>query len=113
MTFNKFVRDDSLRNTWIYGRRIKVYIRRSNRLINDKIMSCLDLANVEVDENYRGIGIFTKFLDDFEFNAIQMKRVVYVESIPNLRLYNYLLRRGYKLTKLSNPLSPCVYKIVA
>lgn len=110
MTLQKFIDNPELRNKWIKSRKMKIYIRRSMRQVGMKMTPCLDLASVEVDENHRGKGLFTKFLEKFENAAKEMNRVVFVENIQNERLKNFLLRRKYKFYQYSNEFSVCLIK---
>ena len=112
MKLNEFSKDLNIRNKWIYERKINVYIRRSSRIIGTLYLPCLDLATVEVDENYRGQGIFTKFLIRFEKLAKNENRVVFVENIMNERLKTFLLSNGYKYHQTSNEFSVCLVKIL-
>lgn len=111
MNLNSFL-SSTLRNAWIAEKHMKVYVRRSMRLINvgEEMSPCLDLATVEVSEKHRGKGILTAFLKRFEAEAKNQKRAVYIESILNPRLYDYLLENGYTRVPLSSDISPCVFK---
>lgn len=111
MTFDTFIASPKIRNTWIYERDIEVYVRRSNRVIDGNLVSCLDIASVEVRENRRGQGLFKAFLHRFEVEAAKMNRRVFVESILEPRLLQFLLKQNYIL--IPNSIPPCVYKIPA
>tara|TARA_B100000614_G_scaffold262909_1_gene300715 strand:- start:189561 stop:189977 length:417 start_codon:yes stop_codon:yes gene_type:complete len=82
---------------WIRFRRfcLNMYARRTKRWINQELMETVDLANFDVDPEVRGEGNLTRFLDEIEKLADHNKVVVYVESILNERLYDFLMRRGY------------------
>jgi GNAT superfamily N-acetyltransferase len=69
----------------------------------------LDIASVEVDEKHRGCGIFKAFLSEFEREAAKMNRGVFVESILNTRLKDYLMGNGYKIHPHCGP-TPSMYK---
>lgn len=114
MNLYDFLSNDSIRNTWIYEHDIEVYIRRSLRTLSGSYTaSCFDVANVSVTEERRGCGIFTGFLSEFETHAKTRNRVVYVESILEPRLYQFLLKRGYTTHSLSHSICPSVYKIIS
>lgn len=89
-----------LRNKWIRSDVLKIYVRKSKRLLEGQHMDCIDLASMEVieEENY-GKGIFTKFLEEF------MKRYsehnIFVESILTKRFALFFERHGFKRTKES------------
>jgi hypothetical protein len=108
MNFDTFIVSPKIRSTWIYERDIQVYVRRSNRHIDGNLVSCLDIASVEVNEDRRGQGMFKAFLNRFEKAAALMNREVFVESILEPRLLQFLLKRNYTL--IPNSIPPCVHK---
>lgn len=73
------------RNEWLYGDVMHIYVRMSHRFISDgdnsKFEECLDLANIQVDDEHQGKGVFTSFLK----RVIEMypDKNLYVESIQN------------------------------
>lgn len=97
---------------WIYERSLSVYIRRSNRFLSDKSVPALDIASVEVDQKYRGMGIFTSFLNRFEAAASELNRAVFVENILNARLVTFLMNRGYIKYPGSVDICPSVIKLL-
>jgi len=113
MNLSKFLINDKVRNLWIEEPHMRVYVRRSFRNIGSKTFLCLDCASVEVDEDYRGKGIFSTFLIRFEKEAKKLNRAVFVESIQEPRLRNYLLTIGYKDVPGTSEFAPNMYKIVA
>jgi GNAT superfamily N-acetyltransferase len=110
MNLTDFLQMNNLRNTWIEEHSIKVYVRKSIRYINDAPFRFLDLASVEVEEDHRGCGIFTEFLNRFEREAKGVERGVYVESILNKRLIGFLKDRGYYFVPGTNEICPTMYK---
>lgn len=74
---------------------LNVYIRLTSRMIEGVVTQTLDLASVEVEEEFQGKGFFTQFLDGIEALAKTHNRVIYVESILNSFLPEVLRRRGY------------------
>lgn len=108
MIFDTFIDSPKIRNTWIYERDIKVYVRRSTRYIDGNSVLCLDIASVEVLEKRRGQGLFKAFLNRVEKAAAAMNREVFVESILEPRLLQFLLKRNYTL--VPNSIPPCVHK---
>ena len=98
-----------LRNVWISEPYIRVYVRKSIRLIDNIQRDCLDIGSVEVEPHKRNKGVFSKFLLKFEKTAKQLNRVVYVENVLNPRLEEMLERREYRY--LGNfPGAPTMYK---
>ncbi len=57
---------------------------------SDKIYSFLDLPNINIHEEYRSQGIFTRLLDILE----QFKNI-YIENILEKRLELFLINRHY------------------
>ena len=108
MNFDTFIASPKIRNVWIRERDIDVYVRRSKRLIDGNLVSCIDIASVEVNERRRGQGIFKAFLNRVEKAAASMNREVFVESILEPRLLYFLLKRDYTL--VPNSIPPCVHK---
>lgn len=98
MNLRQFINNGKLRNEWIVeGNYMQVYVRRSTRHIDGKLIPCLDIGSVEVTEGHRDKGIFTKFLSRFEKEAKKMNRGVFVESIVEFRLRNFLTKKGYTI----------------
>jgi hypothetical protein len=101
------------RNAWIDEKYMKVYVRRSMRLIGPDTVPCLDLATVEVDEDKRGGGVLTLFIKRFEREAKKLNRAVYVESILEPRLIPFLIKNGYAFVPMTCMDGPSLYKIPA
>ena len=111
MNLIQFLESELLPNHWIREHQIDVYVRKSKRYINSQMFPFLDIGTVTVDAKHRHRGIFTAFLDRFENEARKLKRGVYIESILNPRLYQFLLKIGYIPVPGIDPISPSVYKI--
>ena len=114
MTLDTFIDCDGLRNQWISERNISVYVRKSVRMIEGDLVACLDIGSVEVDEEHRGVGIFTGFLQRMEDYGKKLNRTIFVESILEPRLLRFLLQRGYQLDRAwriepTLP-APCVFR---
>ena len=75
------------------------------------MFDCLDLASVEVIERFRGKGRFTTFLGVFEQKAKEIGRAVFVESVMDQRLQNFLIKRRYKQDARSAQPAPNFYKL--
>lgn len=95
MNLSLFLSSSYPPNAWIRERNISIYVRKSSRYINNNNIPCLDIGSVQVDEKYQKKGIFSAFLYRFEQEATKLNRGVYVESILNPFLVNYLLTKGY------------------
>jgi len=82
---------------------IEVYYRKTQRFIQGEKTFTIDLANFNIDENFQGQGFFTRFLEKIEQLADEFNLVVFVESIFNKRLYDFLLKRGYVIANKELP----------
>lgn len=80
------------RNKWIYSDNMKIYVRKSKRFIEGELRDFLDLATIEVEP--KGEGLFTKLLNEIEKTFPNTN--LYLESILNDRLYDFLLRNNFK-----------------
>lgn len=78
--------------------KLMVYARIAGRLIDGTMQWTLDLADVEIrDEDARGQGHFSRFLERAEKAAEEHGLAVYVQSILNQRLLDILVAKGYSL----------------
>jgi GNAT superfamily N-acetyltransferase len=121
--FNKIIDDDL--NNFITGKDknkwfsyigedseediFKVYLRKSNRILSDnKIKNkTLDLATIEVDENYQNKGIFKMYLTKLEQICEKYNLCIYVENIMVNHIKRILIERNY----LDSPFyEDCKYK---
>lgn len=83
-----------------------VYARKARRMINGKMTSTLDIANISVDGGLRGNGIGIAVIEKMhELNPYQ---ATYVESLLNENLHQRLLRDGWETVTDAYP--PCVFK---
>lgn len=105
---------------WVYADDGKLFIRLTNRYINNEVIPSIDVANIEIDEEYQGKGLFKELLSEIEIKAEQLGRCVYVESVLNDMLINVLPRYGYEevhgsippsFVKLKNEVKAKVFKI--
>lgn len=86
----EFLKSDT-RNLWINTNDFKIYVRKSKRPYNNKLISCLDLATIEVFEP--GKGLFTVLLNVL----LRMKmHNIFIESIINERFYKFLALLGFE-----------------
>jgi GNAT superfamily N-acetyltransferase len=89
---------------------MRVYVRRGTHMIERQVTLCLDIANIEVEEECQGQGLFTAWLAYAEQMAeLRGLKAVFVENIMNKRLIPFLFRRGYSEQEGDRS---CMYKIV-
>jgi hypothetical protein len=80
---------------WLENEDIKVYVRKAVHNIEGKSLTTLDIANVEVAEDRRGQGIFTRFLNmAHEHNPWD---ATYIENAQDDRFANYFWTRDWEL----------------
>lgn len=83
--------DSSDRNSWIGNDSIKIYIRKSKRYINDKLLIFFDFATIEVTET--NTGLFTAILNKFE--EVYPNKNIFIESVLTERFANYIRKLGF------------------
>lgn len=98
------------RNQWLDTDVIRVYVRKSHRLYQDrdpmtllpaddggiipfKSPNCLDIATVEVATKVRGSGVFKDFILHAE--QVNPYHYIMVESVGNEDLRGMLVKHGY------------------
>lgn len=86
---------------WLDDDDMKVYVRKGRHILQagGKIRVTLDIANVTVEEDKRGKGIFSKFLEQaHEMNSWD---ATYVECVHNQDLAVFLLKSGWMMVEPS------------
>lgn len=101
----------SVRNVWLQGRHYDFYVRRSVRMIGNERVSTFDLASLSVHHSHQGKGILTSFIHkvakicDYDY--------IYVESVLNIQLRDWLIRKGFTRDDRTSELSPGFYIKIA
>ena len=90
-------------NDYVGNEDLMAYVRVTKRYIEGEMVKTLEIANVSVDEDLQGRGIFKKFLQIIETLAKKYERMVYIESVLNDILINKLPSYGYTQLENSNP----------
>ena len=111
MTFVEFLA--SKYNTiWINEEHFTAYVRKATHLLTKEVCcDCYDIASISVDEDMRGKGVFTEFLGRVEALAERDGRAVFVESIHERRLIDFLRSRGYEWSVFYQEPSPSYFKL--
>ncbi len=91
--FNEMKDKIYLTNRWLETKKIKVYVRRSQRLINGSQFTCFDIANINVKESQRGKGIFTEFLN--KAHEMNPWEVTYIENVNDERFRKFFEKQGF------------------
>lgn len=95
---------------WVYGNEGKVYIRTTQRMTSPgNIQPTLDLATVEIDEEFQNQGVFKEVLQMVEHKAQQYNRTVFLENVLNEVLIAPLQKYGY--TMLADSYPPSFVKV--
>lgn len=103
--FNKFYNDPLLRNTHVETDQVKVYVRKSQRHYEGKMVRCLDIASITIVENKnRGRGVFTMFLE--KLLKKYPNENFYIESIVNPIVMLITTKFGFVTTPTSHPINP-------
>ena len=90
-------------NAWLESFQLKIYVRKGWHSVDGSVRSCLDVANIVVEPQYQKQGLFKTWIERAEQVAAKHDfYCVYVESIHNDHLSDYLTKRGYKWTTDNN-----------
>lgn len=89
----RFIHESSSRNAWIDYGPMKVYMRRSNRVLGGRAMRCLDIATVTInEEEHRGQGVFKEFLSSIllQWPVLLDFDTLFIENVVNSGLAAHL-----------------------
>ena len=81
-------------NLWFTDETMEIYIRKTNRFN----LLFLDIGNIEI--YHKGKGTFTKLIEEIK---LYMCSNIYIESIFNKRLIQYLKRNNWISAKTIPP----------
>lgn len=99
--FEEFLNGDLYNVYLTSGRSMRVYVRKSARVIDGKCTECFDVANINVSPTMRGKGLGIGCI--MQMHEASPYPVTVVESILNEDLYNALKRRGWEDIPRSDP----------
>lgn len=86
-----------VKNVWIYVGGFKLYIRKSTRLFNKRYGSYIDIANIEVPEEYRDYGSFSGLVSFLKKEVLSRNYDgVYVECVHEPRLLTWLVFNSFR-----------------
>lgn len=80
---------------WIDCDKFKIFVRVTKRLIEKEITETIDISNIVVYDEYQNTGVFKEILSSIKTLASEYNKVIYVESIQNPILVNYLKKEGF------------------
>lgn len=95
----------SMRNRWLEIAEVhaRVYLRITNwrRFGDETSCATIEVATVEVEEEHRQQGNFTRLLDKIEeISKARTRKFVFVENVMYDYLRNHMEKRGY--TRVGN-----------
>lgn len=75
----------------------KVYVRISKRILFGKVRTCLDLASIEIDEDFQQCGIGTEVVGLLiqANESYFLRDYIYAESVINNYLAKILVCKGF------------------
>lgn len=93
----KFLGEDTLKNKWLIGTKLQAYVRKGIHSLNEYgIRTTVDIANIEVKEEYRNQGTFTKWLQTIEHQArLFGYDFIYIENVMSPRFRRFFMNHGY------------------
>ena len=85
---------------WInVGSFLQIYVRATSRFIEGEISNTIEIASVSIVKTRRSAGLFTDvILPTFESVAVKTGRIVFVESVQELRFQEFFKKKGYAET---------------
>lgn len=93
--------DGSSMNAWIQVEDFEIYVRDTRHLLcRGRIGNTFDIANINLpDSAKRSQGLFKQLLEEIQ-NLLESEYpridAIYIESVINLRLEDYLRRSNFK-----------------
>lgn len=90
------------RSQWLQYPRMQVFVRKSERLhptLDNVRIHCLDIANVEVSEKYRGKGVFTYWLEQVKEHQLRFFDALYVENVQTEKFAHFFETRSWMAKK--------------
>lgn len=105
--FDAFLKS-KYRDMWVTDGILDIYIRKGNRVLEDRMVGTIDIANIaEIDDKYKGQGYFKRFMLHVESTGY----TVYVENVTNMQLMEKLEKHGYLLLGTYIGSDICYYKL--
>lgn len=102
----------AVKNAWLDGDYLSVYLRKTTRWYNNRRISCIDLSNIrDMREEDQLQGIFPEFIDYLESKG----KTIYVENVGPMQLRWYFERRGYERQtdiRRTDITGPSYYRVV-
>lgn len=93
---NQYIRDDAM----------SIYIRKSRRLIDGEMIQFLDLANIQIEDDYQNKGIYSNLMKKIVEKYPDYN--IFIENILNPHTEPILKKLGFKYT---DSVDRCMYMI--
>ena len=93
-TVEEFVADPNPpRNEWlVWETHTEVYLRKTKRFIEGKVVPAIDIANISTASEFRGRGRFWRLIFFLQYHF--PTHYLYIENVLNPRLHQSLLLYG-------------------
>ena len=103
-TLDKILSSNKRVNQWVHGEEGGVYLRVTSRCSpNQDMCPVIDVASIEIAEEFQHQGVFKSVLSTVEQLAKQHGRSVFVESVLSEHLLNALPKYGYQQMPYAEP----------
>ena len=106
----RFLKDKTARNAWLESKDLRVYVRKSRRLLNTYALhDCLDIATLEITESKQRKGLGSGFIRQApELNPYEY---TYLENVLNPGFLKHLTNAGWFPVNTES-LDTCLYRPV-
>lgn len=94
------------RNSWLQDKNLKVYVRKSTRMIGADLVEALDIANITAARPGRGHG--TGFIN--WAHSANPYPVTYIENVLNEGFAEHLARNGWEEQLSLTSRDKCFFK---
>lgn len=91
-----FINQSQVDRTWLKVAGAKVYVRKTKRHINNVYVDTFTIASISIDKQYQNKGIFKAFLQSVFISNKDNNKVIYIESVLNNILANYLEQNNWQ-----------------
>ena len=86
---------NSTHAAWVHGEEGEIYLRIAQRHLQGKRTRCLDIATVNIYEQYRSSGVLTSVVQEVEKQGKRYAVPAYAENLFEDRLVQFFIARGW------------------
>ena len=83
--------------SWVHGEEGEIYLRYAQRHLQGKRTRCLDIATVNIYEQFRSKGVLTSVVQEVEKLSLLLNVPLYAENIFADRLVQFFIGRGWRV----------------